>query len=472
MAKRQVIIRKEDNMNKKRNLLVRTILSLTVALILCLGTAMPVFAAEPPQVPDSMKGTESSPAKAGITKVMRMPVGTSVPNVTFEFDIVSDTPGAPVIDATKFNLQFKDTDVHCMIENNILKMHHATDDIFANAIFPHAGSYIYYVTERTTMAIDDTTPIYTTPNGVTYTDELIFSKAKYKLVVYVANKADGSGTYISGIGATKEEDHDGEPTENPGKLDVTPWPEDHTGAHKRSDMIFQNDYIRYPGNGGGGDPGTDTGTALKISKIVSGLYADKTKPFEFTVTVDKPGLVKEDPALCKVFLMGPVVDSEGVTTITNLTHADLIKTGSDGAVTIKTDLTHGPYVEFEAGSTIKALLTDGQWLAFVGISTGAKVLVTESAAAEYRPKYSVIFNGATAISSEASNYNMPWTTPNSGNYTGEKTNSILFTNTHQTVTQTGISVDNLPFVIMIVMGALALVVYVVLRSRRDAKSRV
>ena len=306
-----------------------------------------------------------------------------------------------------------------------------------------------------------------TPQGATYSDEMIFSEAEYKLLVYVANKDPGPGTYISGIGATMEVDHEGNPTENPGKLDVTPWPEDHTGLHKRSEMIFQNDYIKYPGNGGGGDPETDLGTALKISKLVDGTYADKTLPFEFTVKVDKPGLVKEDPALCKVFLMGPVNG-----TVTNLTHANLITDESGGPVTIKTDLTHGPYVEFEAGSTIKAKLTDGQWLAFIGISTGAKVLVTESATPEYRAKYTVVFNGATAVSNTAPNYNQVWSSPNTNNYTGDKTNSVLFTNLHQTVSQTGISVDNLPFVIMIVMGALALVVYVAVKSRRNAKSNV
>ena len=455
-------------MKKKRISLARLIASFTVAAILSIGMAAPAFASEggedPTQnLPPGMVGTQNDPAQAGITKLMRMPMGTTIPNVIFEFDITTNDQDAPVI-TNKFPLTFQNSDVHCMTENNILKMHHATGDIFAGVTFPHAGAYTYYVTERTTK-ISDGSPIYETPSGVTYTDQMIFSKAEYKLVVYVANKVPGPGTYINGIGATMVKDNEGNPVSNGGKLDVTPYPEDHSGLHKRSDMIFTNDYIKYPGFDGGGDPFEDTGTALKIGKLVSGTYADKTLPFEFIVSVDKPGLVEEENPTCKVYLIGP--DANGV--LKNLTHVDLIVNGDDSEVDIDSD-DDGDYVVFTAGSTIKAKLSHGQYLAFVGISTGAKVNVTESAgSAGYRASYSVIFNGSTASNSTAPNLNQAWSIPDANNYTGDKKNSVMFTNNLPDISQTGISVDNLPFIVIIAMCALALAGYVVFRTRRNAK---
>ena len=194
------------------------------------------------------------------------------------------------------------------------------------------------------------------------------------------------------------------------------------GNGKQEDLSFTNTY-RKKGS-------------LTITKNTVGALADKTKDFAFTITFTKSG-----------------TESDDVPSYTG-------KIGSE-EVTCK------------IGEETTFSLHDGESLVFADLPVGTRYVVTEAAAADgYTPSVSVIENGVQNATSNATSEENELSTAdvNSSNLVGEKENKVEFTNTYVDVPVTGLVLKNLPFLMLIVLPALALILPVAAKSRMKKRN--
>lgn len=232
-------MRKGENetMNKK----TLSTLLLTGALLVSANTS--VFAAD---VPTVGTGTEDQGATVSVTKNFEFAEGITTPDATFKFvaeKITGDAPNATITD-----ISYSNTDKGTLAGG---KYTISKDSAITFGTFPHAGLYEYNVKETAENM-----------GGVTY------STTTYKLRVYVANKADGSGVYVQSITA---EDN----------------------GTKKDKVLFTNTYVK----DGGSDDGKE---ALTIEKETTGALADQTKKFDFKITLTKAATTTDNTVKGKI----------------------------------------------------------------------------------------------------------------------------------------------------------------------------
>lgn len=344
-------------------------LVLAGTMMFSMGTS--TLAAEIPTVDNN--------GKASITKDFVMAEGITTPASTFKFTATSTTDGAPV--ATISDITFADTDNGTLSDGKTTVSKDSA--ITFDEDFPHAGEYVYTVTETRE-----------TTEGVEYSTDT------YTLRVYVKNS--DNGPVIRDMTAERE-------TSNG------------TDTNKVSEMKFTNTYRK--------------NASLEITKHTEGELADKTKDFEFTITIT-PSKTEKNP------------DSY---------------TGKIGKepVTVK------------ANQETIFQLHDGETLRFDSLPAGTRYVVTEQAATDgYTPSVTVVENGKTTVtdkeaSSETDGISSADAQPT--NLVGEGKNSVTFTNTYKDVPLTGIFMNNLPFVIVIGIAVLALGALAILKKQRSAR---
>jgi len=100
---------------------------------------------------------------------------------------------------------------------------------------------------------------------------------------------------------------------------------------------------------------------------------------------------------------------------------------------------------------------------FVDTPVGTGYTVTENSPTGYLPNYAITYNGNPGDTS--SDTTIGQTLATGGQYVGESDNSADFTNNRDMITATGLTMDNLPFVGLIVVLVLAVVGYVVIKVR-------
>ena len=191
---------------------------------------------------------------------------------------------------------------------------------------------------------------------------------------------------------------------------------------KQDDLSFTNTYRK---NG-----------SLTITKKTEGALADKTKDFAFTITFTKSG-----------------TESGSVTSYTG-------KIGTED-------------VTCNIGEETTFNLHNGESLVFDDLPVGTRYVVTEVAAADgYTPSVSVIENGVQTVTNNTTAEANALSTANAGfsNLVGEKENSVVFTNTCGDAPATGLVLKNLPFLLLIVLPALALILPVAAKSRMKKRN--
>lgn len=316
---------------------------------------------------------------------------------TFQFNVVQNTEGTGLI-TTPANVTIP--------EISFTGNETGTTTKRAEVGFPtytEAGKYEYTVTENQTA-----TPAVT--NGEH--EKMIMSKAEYKMDVYVEDTS--TGCQIANIIVNKAKDDKGE-TET-GKVNIS--------NTDKNGFKFTNTYVQEAGTGENpSNPGEDYNTygSLNVSKTINGNggTASTTDEFSFQATFNFP-------AGTDASTLGGVKANGTVITLTN------------GAC----DFT----------------LTNGKNEKFTGLPVGTTMTVTESATPNYKGSAKVTINGVNEDSIVASKYDAPITV--SDKKLGQKKNAVDVTNTYNNVPLTGIIVNNLPYIAMIVIGAAALVVYV------------
>ena len=458
---KQKNFKKENKTMTKRKFSVLKLLTTTVlTMILSLSLAMPVFACGIP-TGAPITGTETEPAEAAITKLFKMPVGTPVPEYVFNFEFTKESVNgssatadlAKMPDIGPLEADFADSyEVINLNDNGVKSVFIETESIFAGKTWPNAGEFVYSVEEEQ----DNNIPLGTGANGIV--DKLAYSQAKYEIAVYVKEKAGAPGQYYVYAIAARIIVKDDSNKDEPDGSKVNPQPggdPDISGDYSK--MIFTNYYLK---NNGGTDPKAHS--VLDVSKEVTGDYGDKTKYFQFGVMATKPATVVDDPATPSTYIAYVMEkDADGNAVVVANIASNVL--GLDPAK-IKTGA-HGSYIEFTTGQALTVYLKHDQWLAFIDMPVGSGFKVDESANLNYTP---TVFVTAYEASNLEINGTLSSAVGTDARYIGNDpfTNLARFVNLAEDMTPTGLSVNNLPFVLLIVLALGALSGYAVFKYRR------
>ena len=177
---------------------------------------------------------------------------------------------------------------------------------------------------------------------------------------------------------------------------------------------------------------------MTIAKNVTGDIGDMVTPFEFTVSASNPAIAPTTDQTVKARIYNA-----------NGTYGDDIIIGTN----TKVELAHGQklvFLNLYAGATVSFKETDE--IAIEKYTVSAKVKNGDAAEQSYEKE--TVTNTGISV------------TPVS-----EKKASATVTNTLESTSPTGVIINNLPFIMMIVVAAAGFVAYIAAKRRRSASAR-
>ncbi|MCL2492104.1 MAG: hypothetical protein FWE87_05075 [Coriobacteriia bacterium] len=422
----------------------KLVLATMIALIMCASGIGSVFAADPGyNDKGALIGTEQAPAQAAITKVLKLPVGTAIPKADYQFIVKSmnadgedvsggDTLGLmPSIDPITITYTSDETS---MTAEGISSVYKQSVNIFANADeFSHAGIYKYQIFENEAasyQSIDSEREV------------MDFSDALYEITVFVKDKTDGTGTYIYAVVAETLKTDGGE---NGNKAKVDPSPGGDGETYRFSKLEFTNTYVKTNIAPDGPDP--LMGSMLSLSKTVEGDFASSSMYFPFTLSFEVPSLVDMiDPQPYKAYIVenGAVVTS----------HENADDLGEDD---------YGFYIPVANKSNAEIRLKDGQKLVFVNLPVGTSYKIEETGTTSYLPSYTITYAGKKGMVTTGT---LSQDLATGTQWVGEMINSADYINTRDQVTPTGLNLNDLPFIGMIVVALSAAAISIAIKSRK------
>jgi|GEM_PF-2161098 len=343
----------------------------------------------------------AEPVKAYLVKQLDIAEGITY-NKTFTFDFDLQKIGSETVAQGVGDVEIK---IPVDQTNNIV-----AKNIFDEGCLTYdaAGIYTYKVAEQ----VDDD-EAKEGEYGLTYSD------AQYELQVYVANDKENPGkVFVEKVLLNKDKNDNGT-SESTGKIeDINP--------EKPIDSKFR--FInKYTAQAGGTTDEYGT-VGLAISKTVTGDYGDKTKDFNFTVDLEKAPTSADNTEgfIAKIYNK----DTEQFENIANLHYG-----------------------------TTNITLAHNEELRIYDLPAGTNYEITEEEYRDYTPSILVTQNGEELpeIPNAATDQK----------YVGVDENKVEYTNTFITssVSPTGIIINNLPFVLMVVVAGSGLALYVVSKRR-------
>ena len=454
---------------KNKISMLKLITSIALAMILCLGTAMPAIAAGNPII-----STEpGSSVDAAITKKLVMPVGTTVPEATFTFNFskvsydFSTDPGElakmpdlgdedendksePPARTNTLSVTYSDTSKGDWITENgtgFISVYLETGHIFENIEWTFPGVYEYEVTEQ--------------PDTYTATPDeewMSYSGASYRLVAYVENDGNG-GLYVKAISAIIKEKDESNQNSNVGdKVDPTPGDPGDNSHNAYSRVIFTNKYLVQ----NGGTDVTPENTTLAVGKTVVGGLGSPLDYFKFDITVTTPvaEAIPENygQTTFKAYVVNDTTNPTG-----------FIKVTSDANVTGDRDDEKTPlgFIEFTSGEVETVYLKHGQKIVFLDLPVGSRFEAQESPPGLYLPSYVLTLNGSSG-SGQIGELGEPFST--GIRYVNKGLDLAAFTNTFDiSITPTGISMNDLPYMIIIGLALAFFAAFVIIMYRKSAK---
>lgn len=274
---------------------------------------------------------------------------------------------------------------------------------------------------------------------------LTYSQAEYEATVYV--KTGASGNYIATIKVTKEKDDQGKSitAENEKKVDPS-QPDDNipgsgglrfvnTYTEKITDTKTDKQDPVDPDPTNPTNPDNDRDKILSVGKIVSGDLGDKSTKtkFQFTVKVTQPSLVTSKNETYKAKVINANGDPVGDE-----------RTFENG-VAQNVSLSHGEKLVFEdlyVGTAFEAQETD------------ADTLYTSSTYAR--------LNGGDPTEKAKERALVK------GNVS-EKTDTVVVVNTRNSTSPTGIVVNNLPYILLVLGVVAGFAGYIASKRRREVR---
>lgn len=350
----------------------------------------------------------TTPENISVTKEVTSQDGGATPAGTFDFTV---TPYSTDGDTNALPPALQNFQISVPSSSNGLAVGHVTGDAFLpadpNATFPHAGIYRYIVRET-----KGNIP------GLTY------STAGYTVDVAIANDPDNAGKLKYGIILVYKQETPGTPGDADKKIDPTPGSSDETHTKvdpKASQFIFTNSVDNHEDN------------KLKVSKSVTGAYANTDQAFQFKIALTLPQGYDVD--IIKATLVG----------------------GNGGTIEFK------KAEQFTATVEMK----NGYILSFPGsLPTGTTVTVTEAQTEIGKTgrnwKASAMFNNAAVNDTDDTD---GFSGSGAVDYAPGKDNSFVVTNNDDSTTPTGILINNAPAILMIAIAAGGLGFYVYSRKR-------
>lgn len=381
--------------------------------------------------------------EAVLTKVIKIPEGVIVPNLVFDFNAVpleeEDEEGNLFGTAPEWKLpsiEFSEDSVNpdkgesgnkavkttdnllvkkVINETTILQLKDASaDDATVN--FGHAGVYLYEVTEKVPNPSD--------PEGVITR----YSQAKYTVRVYVENIEDKDGNSlltVKGLTILKVTDDNGDDVD--AKVDPTPGSDTEYGG---SEFRFVNEFW--------------DGTNLEIEKQVTGNAGDRTKKFDFEITLN-------------------------VSTV--------VAAPADRKLTYTLSSAPKDSIEYNGVNPILVKLNHGEKIIFKNLPVGSTYNVVETIAKGYTPSAVVTGRGTNGVATNG--------TPDDGKFTVEVSgtsdllvdaedltaqtpikNTTIVTNEYKDPSITGVLTDNFPFIVMVLVAGAGIVFLTVSKRRR------
>ena len=254
---------------------------------------------------------------------------------------------------------------------------------------------------------------------------MIMSKAEYTMDVYVSN--GDNGLEISNIIVNKKKDDKG--TTATGKVDIS--------NTDKNGFKFTNTYVQEAGTGidpTNPDPTYNQFGSLNVSKKIvnaNGTAETSKDTFAFTAAFAFP-------------------------------------TGTDANTLGGIKDANGKPVTLAEGGTYTFHLKANENMKFTGVPVGTTITVKESATKNYKGSAKITINGTQLTSVSATKYNAELTAVNNEKL-GQKQNTVDVTNTYNDVPVTGIIMNTLPYVLMIVLCGAALIAFVAFKRRRLQK---
>lgn len=387
------------------------ILGITMALGLCFGSSVPAMAAG-----EATPGTEDAPADAYLTKELQLADGVTVPDAafTFTFEKIKEDGAAPT-DAmpaiTDKTITYTTADTATPDADGLVKIKKISGKILDGVTFTHAGEYEYKVKEAETG--------YTLVDGK---ETMQYSKAEYTMHVIVSNKDDGTGVYVKYVVVDRVLNDAG--TAEAEKVDSG----DTTGTNT---FTFTNVFTRVGGGTEAGNP-----SPLEISKTVTGDAGDKTKEFEFELTLTKSPTERDD------ITSYPATITKADGTVENVN----VMVGQANTFKLK----HGEKLSFDKAGTYPGVLP-----------AGTRYTVTETGANGYTTTAEVVQNGGTSETINDVTVN--------NKLVGDKENYAKYSNEKSSAAPTGILINNLPFILLIGGAIAAFVLYIAAKRRRSMR---
>lgn len=404
----------------KKTLLKRfTSVTLATALIGTMGVA--AFA-------EDVVNNSGAAADSYLMKYLEVGEGITIPDETFTFTFtqtkyngadVTDTYKAEIADVTmntKTGTWDKTNDAD---DEASIYQKKSMADILANTTFPAAGVYTYTVAETKGS-----------------TDGFTYDEQKYVLNVYVKNdRTKTVEVKKSTDGTTEGEKVDVKKTDPTKDAEETGTSDDTVTVQG---FTFDNQYKKT-------NKKTDDNTEgyLNISKAVDGDYGDKTYGFEFVITLTAPRLA-DATAKAKYSIYN-----------------------ADG-----TKATGG---EMAYGSAQNFALKHGQTLRFYEIEAGTKYSVTEQLASSGVTKAGQYTASAVAkvggtnvtVDTVAKHEDLTVETYVIDDDTATL-DDVAYTNTFDdSVSPTGILINNAPYIILALVAAGGMTFYVVKKRKEN-----
>ena len=425
----------------------KRIIALAIALVMCLPSI--AFANSQTMNGDNalVSTNPNESVKVAISKKLQMPRGTPTPETVFSFHAegisVDRDESAEIVNAMpkldkNMTVQFLATHTGEPNADNIVTIIRETENIFDGVIFDEPGVYTYKITEvqATSNGIENNRPY----------EQVTFSKAVYTMDIFVTWNSDRSATVISGVGTRVSVPDAGGVQEIDKKVDATPG--GGSSGYNHSQMIFTNNYVKTNAPVDPDRPDPVNASTLYISKTVTGNMGILSQYFDFEITLDVPEILEEKPLSYKAYIVegNTVIDpTENAPGLTFTTPA------GDIAITISTE------------GVNKFTLKDNQRLVFVDTPIGTKYTATEDIAAGYLQTVQVTTNAVAGGVISREGDNVLSTGPQ---FVGDKLNRAAFINNRESAAPMGIDMNNLPFIGLILLAIGALVMFVLVKSRR------
>ena len=400
----------------------KKLLALALCLLLCLSLSVTAFATSA-----AYSGGPKPLSEAALSKVLWIDKDTvdaafnDVKTFTFSFAAKDDAATPAVGVAAKADhptIGDLTVTVAKDASHDIATGYTALSTVFTDSLlgngFNHAGEYIYVVSE----------------NGTDYTDTLDSSRANvyksmdynsegaaYEVHVFVGNT--DSGLAYQGVTVYRT---DG--TEGSKKVDPVPGTKDETYFQTTlSDFLFENVYteeIKDPNN-------PTTFKAFTVTKSITGDLGDKSKEFTISITLSLP--------------------DNGKVTLNDVVMAD----GST-----------------PTSATISADLADGGEIAFQKIPAGTTFVITETQADGYKSYVTGDFITAdSGVDGEGNKTYVAGDRTINSVATGiSEKGAVTIENNLARQPDTGIVVNNLPFVLIVALALTGIVVFFVSNRRK------